>query len=83
MVNLSDLPKHIRDRIEAEHGVTAKGKRSKPSRAETGDRSIGRCIPADGTTCDWAGPSGAAWKRHVKATGHGRLELIDTGETDD
>lgn len=79
-VQITDLPKHLRDQIEAEHGATT---RSKPSRAETGERTIGRCIPADGTECDWRGPYGAAWERHVKATGHGRLELIDTGENDE
>jgi hypothetical protein len=80
-LNLSDLPKDVRERIEAEHGVTARaaGPRAKPSRSETGPPTVGRCIPSDGTTCDWSGPYGAAWERHSKETGHGRLEfIIDT-----
>lgn len=81
-VNVSDLPKHLRDQIEAEHG-RAVGPRGKPSRSEAGPSPIGRCIPADGSGCDWTGPYGAGWERHVKATGHHRLELIDTEDQSD
>lgn len=76
-VRVEDLPPEVRKQVETQTGTTG---RRKPSRAETGERTVGRCVPADGTACDWTGTAGAAWERHVRETGHGRLELVDHGD---
>lgn len=78
-VQITDLPKHIRDQVISGSTHRDEGRKT-GNRTKTRERTIGRCIPADGTTCYWTGHYGAAWERHVKETGHGRLELIDTEE---
>jgi hypothetical protein len=81
-VNLSDLPKDVRERIEAEHGVTARaaGPRAKPSRREVGEWTPGVCTGPHG--CGETFARYPQWERH--ATGQdrccGRWEAILDGQ---
>jgi hypothetical protein len=73
-VNLSDLPPKVRERIEAEHGVTtrAAGPRAKRSRREVGEWTPGVCTGPNG--CGETFPRYTQWERHADTTGHTRWE---------
>ena len=70
-VSYDDLPKHARDRVDAEQGGQAPRRASspKPKRVPS---AIGHCH-----ACGVKATSLAQWGRHQEETGHGRLEMLE------
>lgn len=66
-VRLSDLPKHVRDRVEAEAKL--------PKRSGNGSKKGGGSTAHRGSchACGERFDTGAAWVRHSDETGHRRF----------